>query len=92
MRVKIYLVEDGVRVVSGDLSYVVSDVAVKDCRFFDDHFDGTVLTEEDSSSFLATWSKAVDFSTAPSGCCFGAAQINSDGSHTIWAHSSTPFE
>jgi len=93
MKVKVYLSEDGVCVVPDGLEhYVVDSVVLKECTFGSDHVRGELATREDNSDFLMTYSKVVKFSNAPSTAEFVAAQINPDGSHLVFAHSSTPFE
>lgn len=94
MKVKVYLSEDGVCVVEDgvDGHYVVKSVVLKKCTFGSDHVRGELITREDNSDFLMTYSKVVKFSNAPSTAEFVAAQINPDGSHLVFVHSSTPFE
>ena len=70
----------------------VNVIVLKDCTFHSKYFEGYPLFDNDSSDFLNTYSKVVDFSTAPKECEFASAQVNPDGTTTIFAHSSTPFE
>ena len=67
-------------------------IVLKECTLYSDHFEGYPLFKNDDLDFLNTYSKVVDLSDAPSEYEFVSAQINRDGTTTIFAHSSTPFE
>jgi len=71
---------------------VERSIVLKECTFYSKYFEGYPLFGDDDTKFLATYSKAVDLSNAPKECEFVSAQVNPDGTTSIFAHSSTPFE
>ena len=71
---------------------VERSIVLKECTFYSKYFEGYPLFKSDDPDFLNTYSKVVDFSNAPKECEFVSAQVNPDGTTTIFAHSSTPFE
>tara|TARA_Y100000401_G_C8234211_1_gene179654 strand:+ start:96 stop:392 length:297 start_codon:yes stop_codon:yes gene_type:complete len=70
----------------------VDSIVLKECTFNNKFVEGYPLFGDDHKDFLNTYSKVVDFSNAPKECEFVSAQVNPDGTTTIFAHSSTPFE
>jgi len=76
---------------------VERSIVLKECTLYSDHFEGYPLFKNDEPDFLNTYSKVVDLSDARFSALllryeFVSAQINRDGTTTIFAHSSTPFE
>jgi hypothetical protein len=70
----------------------VGSIVLKECTFHSKYFEGYPLFGNDDTKFLYTYSKAVDLSNAPKECEFVSAQVNIDGTTSIFIHSSTPFE
>ena len=92
-KVKVFDFGDSVVVVQSDKAYKVErSIVLKECTIHSDHFEGYPLSKNDGPDFLNTYSKVVDLSDAPVEYDFVSAQINPDGTTTIFANSSTPFE
>ena len=92
-KVNVFDFGDSVVVVQSDKAYKVERaIVLKECTIHSDYFEGYPLSKNDDSDFLNTYSKVIDLSDAPSEYVFVSAQTNRDGTTTIFAHSSTPFE
>lgn len=80
MRVKVYIKD----VMSRE------SVALKDCKYYEDHVEGELVTFPDRG-FGMTYSKSIQLSEAPATSDYAYIQAESDGSHTIFLHSRRPI-
>ena len=80
MRVKVYIKD----VMSRE------GVALKDCKYYEDHIEGELVTFPDRG-FGMTYSKPIQLSEAPATSDYASIQAESDGSHTIFLHSRRPI-
>lgn len=80
MRVKVYIKD----VMSRE------SVALKDCKYYEDHVEGELVSLPDHS-FGMTYSKPIQLSEAPATSDYASIQSEYDGSHTIFLHSRRPI-